>query len=641
MQEEQGDGARQDPAYAGSWPPAADEGTRQPSQPPGDEARSAADAAGSGPSGSEPPGPAAGYPQAGGYGQAGGPAQPGGYGQQSGSTHPGSPAGGYGQDGYGQPGSYGQPGGYGLGGSAQPGGFGSSGGYGQAGSYGPGGGPTQPGGYGQQGGPTQPGSPAGGYGQGGYGPGGGYTQGRGYGQPGGYGPGGPAQPGGFGPSGGYPPADYLSQPPRRSRAGGLIAYALVAVLAAGAGASAVAWIDHSSPRPAASSLPNNNLNPPGGLGNGFGGGLGGNGSGSGSSSSGVSSATERSVVNAVTPGLVDISSNLTYQDGTAAATGMVISSNGLVLTNNHVIDGTQGLTARLVTTGQRFTARWLGYDKSSDIAVIQLVGASGLKTVPMGDSDAVKLNDQVVAMGNADGAGGAPAVTGTITGLNRTITASDDGSFSSETLHGMIQTDAQIVPGDSGGPLANTSGQVIGMDTAAATGSVEGSQQDVGFAIPINKALAIARQIIAGQASSSVQIGATGFLGVIVPSQKASQSSDPATERNLEAQAEQGAVGPPTRCVQNDIEAGVPASVAPAKSGALIISDLCGTAADRAGLRGGDVITKVDGQPVTTPTSLDNLMLRFKPGQSVPVTYVDTAGATHTQNLVLGQRPPS
>jgi S1-C subfamily serine protease len=439
------------------------------------------------------------------------------------------------------------------------------------------------------------------------------------------------------PPGGYgQPAEYLQQGSgRSSRTRGLIAYAAVAALAAAAGAGIVALTtsNGSAPKSASSSSPFNQ-------GNGFpgNGGLG----GTSPSSSNISKATVRAVVHDVTPGLVDITSNLTYQDGTAAATGMIISSTGLVLTNNHVINGTNGLTATLVSTGQRFKANWLGYDKTGDVAVIQLVGASGLKTVPLGNSSDVKMNSQVVAMGNADGAGGAPAVTGAITGLNKTITAGDDGS-SSETLHGMLQTDADIVPGDSGGPLASTSGQVIGMDTAASTGSLgSGSQQNFGFAIPINTALTIAHQIIAGQSSSTVQIGATGFMGVIVPADKASKSSSPRTERQLQIQEEQGVgVAPPVSCVGNDVQAGVPGSVAPVKSGALIISDLCGTAADQAGIRAGDVIISVAGHPVTTPAGLDNLMLQFKAGASVPVTWVDTTGKTHIQSLVLGPRPPT
>ena len=161
------------------------------------------------------------------------------------------------------------------------------------------------------------------------------------------------------------------------------------------------------------------------------------GNSGGNSHSGVSPSTERTVINSVKPGLVDISSNLQYQGSQAAATGMVISSDGLVLTNNHVITDTTQLYAVVVATGQRFSARWLGYDSTDDVAVIKLVNAHGLKTVPLGDSSKVKVGDGVVAMGNADGAGGVTPAAGTITGLNKTITASDSGEATSETLHGI------------------------------------------------------------------------------------------------------------------------------------------------------------------------------------------------------------
>ena len=153
---------------------------------------------------------------------------------------------------------------------------------------------------------------------------------------------------------------------------------------------------------------------------------------------------------------------------------MIISPSGLVLTNNHVINGTTGLTAIVASTGQRYTATWLGYDKGSDVAVIKLDGASGLRTVPIGDSSNVKIGDDVVGMGNANGTGRISYVSGTITDVDQTITASDDGSGEApERLTGMLQTNAQIIPGDSGGPLVSTGGKVIGMDTAASVAGVE------------------------------------------------------------------------------------------------------------------------------------------------------------------------
>ncbi len=208
-------------------------------------------------------------------------------------------------------------------------------------------------------------------------------------------------------------------------------------------------------------------------------------------------------MSAVRPGLVDISSNLGYQGSQAAATGMVISADGLVLTNNHVITDTTQLYARVLATGKQYPAKWLGYDSADDVAVIKLVGAHNLRTVPLGNSASVKLGDKVIAIGNAYGAGRFAPAVGSITGMNRTITASDSGAATKETLHGMLQTNAGIVQGDSGGPLASTAGKVIGMDTAAATGSFGSTNQSVGFAIPIDKALRIARQIISGKPSPS------------------------------------------------------------------------------------------------------------------------------------------
>ena len=602
-----------------------------------------------GPYGFESPsGPArpAGDPPAGDYGY--GQPHPGfgasGYGQGS------PPAGGYGQPGYGQPGGYGQagqagsysqagpPGGYGqAGGPGQPGGYGQASGQGQPGGYGQASGQGQPGGYGQAG------QPGGGYGQ----PGGGYGQpGGGYGQPsGGYGP-----PGGYQPPGGYGmPGDYLQQPPPpRRRMTGLVAYIAVAVVAAAAGAGTVLLADqasHSSAQqPPAAGQP---ANP-------FGGGsqpstnpFGGGANQAPSGNPAVSGSTLQSVRAAIQPGIVDITSSLTYQGGTAAATGMIISKSGLVLTNNHVIEGSTGLTARIVATGQRFTAKFLGYNKSDDVAVIQLENASGLKTVPLGNSSTVKVGDGVVALGNAGGTGGTAVVSGSITGLNQSITASDDGSAASERLTNMLRTNANIVPGDSGGPLASTAGKVIGMDTAAATSSFSNGQPtDVGFAIPINRALSIARQIIAGDSSGSVTIGATGFLGVLVPAGKASQVSDPAQQQSLQIAADEAGDGgvPPPRsglnCLPNNQDSGIPAQVAGASSGALVLGALCGTPSAIAGLVPGDVITSVNGHAVTTPASLTGIMAGLQSGSKVSVTWDSVTGGSETKPITLLPAPP-
>ena len=228
------------------------------------------------------------------------------------------------------------------------------------------------------------------------------------------------------------------------------------------------------------------------------------------------------------PGLVDIMSNLKYNGETAEGTGMIISASGLVLTNNHVIDQSHSVRATLVTSSdQSFSAKVLGYDATDDVALLQLQGASRLTPVSFGNSSQVRLGTPVLALGNAEGHGGAKLRAGIINALDRSIQASDEGSNSTENLNHMLQTNARIEQGDSGGALANNAGQVIGMITAANTGSSGQSSSSggtLGFAIPINSALAIARQIASGQPSATVHIGLPGFLGVQVAT---SDSSDP------------------------------------------------------------------------------------------------------------------
>jgi S1-C subfamily serine protease len=177
---------------------------------------------------------------------------------------------------------------------------------------------------------------------------------------------------------------------------------------------------------------------------------------------------EQAIVAKVRPGLVIINTTLQYDSEAAAGTGMVINAGGLVLTNNHVIDHSTKITATVASTGATYAATVVGYDKTGDIALIRLQNASGLTTVPIGNSASIKAGTAVVALGNAEGRGTIIAKPGQVTAVNQTITASQDGgSTASETLQGMIQTNADIVPGDSGGPLASPAG-VIGRTAASA-----------------------------------------------------------------------------------------------------------------------------------------------------------------------------
>ena len=184
---------------------------------------------------------------------------------------------------------------------------------------------------------------------------------------------------------------------------------------------------------------------------------------------GSSTLTTAQIATKVNPGLVDVVSTLGYQNGEAAGTGMVLTSTGEVLTNNHVIDGATSVKVRDVGNGRTYSAKVVGYDKTHDVAVLQMVNASGLTTVSL-SSSGVQSGQKVVALGNALGKGGTPSVaTGKVTATGRTITASDEDAGNAEQLHGLIQTNAGIQPGDSGGPLVNTQGDIVGMNTAASS----------------------------------------------------------------------------------------------------------------------------------------------------------------------------
>ncbi len=298
------------------------------------------------------------------------------------------------------------------------------------------------------------------------------------------------------------------------------------------------------------------------------------------------------VYDEVEPGIVDVTSNLRYLQETAEGTGFVIdAAAGLVLTNNHVIDGATSVTVTPVMSGKSYPARVLGYDLTDDVALLQLRGVTGLKAVTLGDSSHLRMGTPVLAIGNEAGQGGSPTVApGVISSLDRTIVASDQTSGLTETLHDMMQTNADIRPGDSGGPLADAAGQVIGIDTAAG-GNIVYS----GYAIPIDQALPIAKQIAAGQPGARIQIGLPASLGVLLPD---STSTDPRRQASQELRQTGAISSSGSHCTSGDTTA-TPASIAPTGSGALVDGVLCGTVAATAGIFAGDVITSIGGRAVT------------------------------------------
>jgi S1-C subfamily serine protease len=324
------------------------------------------------------------------------------------------------------------------------------------------------------------------------------------------------------------------------------------------------------------------------------------GSGGSSGSSGVSGSAPSFNTNPITKiadsGLVDI--DTTLFDGEAAGTGIVLTSDGYILTNNHVISGADTIKVTDIGNGETYTGTVVGYDRTQDVALVKLEDASGLTTARIGNSNDVTVNESVVGIGNAGGTGGTPsAAPGRVTALGQSITAQDESNGTSENLTGLIETNADIQPGDSGGALVNTSGQVVGMDTAASSGFSIQDSGNQGFAIPINQALSIVKQIRSGTATAQIHIGPTAFLGVAI-------STD------------QG--GP---------------------SGAALEQVVAGGPADQAGLQADDVITALGGSPVTSPSDLTNLMSKQRPGDNVQVTYLDPSGNTHQAVVHLGSGP--
>jgi S1-C subfamily serine protease len=328
-------------------------------------------------------------------------------------------------------------------------------------------------------------------------------------------------------------------------------------------------------------------------------------SNNGSSSSGTGSIDVNAIATKVDPAIVNI--NTTLANGRAAGTGMLISSTGEILTNNHVIADATSIKVVIGGKGDSHDAKVVGYDVSHDVALLQITDdVKDLPTIVFGDPSKVKVGDPVVAIGNAGGVGGTPSATsGQVTALDQQVTASD-GQGNQETLEGMIQIDAPIQPGDSGGALINSDAQIIGMNTAAAGGGRFSfdmpSGSNVGFAIPIDNAVHIVSQIRSGNETETVFIGDRGLLGVQI--------------EDINGQS------------------------APVSSGALVVGVQNGSGADEQGIQNGDVVTEAAGRQVTDSDSLRAALSHFHAGDSVKVVWVDTSGNRHEASVKLVPGPP-
>jgi S1-C subfamily serine protease len=288
-------------------------------------------------------------------------------------------------------------------------------------------------------------------------------------------------------------------------------------------------------------------------------------------------------------------------EATGAGTGMVITSSGLVMTNNHVVRGATKIEVVVPGRSGSYTATVVGAAPSADVALLQIEGLSGLPTVTVADSSTLSVGQDVIAIGNAFGRGGSPTVSqGEITALGRSISVSD-GQGGSSVLANMIEIDADIHPGESGGPLVNSTGQVIGIITA---GTRNGATADLtaGYAIPSTGALAIVNEIRAGHENDAIIIGEPGYLGI------GAQELDAQTAAEL---------GVDQGIVVTDVTAGTPA--------------------DRAGITANSVITAIDGEVVSTMDELGVAIHQHGPGEQIRVTWVDSDGRhTATVRLVAG-----
>jgi S1-C subfamily serine protease len=287
-------------------------------------------------------------------------------------------------------------------------------------------------------------------------------------------------------------------------------------------------------------------------------------------------------------GLVLINTEVDFGSAMAAGTGMVIDSDGIVVTNHHVVAGSTTVSVTVPSTNQTYDADVLGYDAVTDVAVLQLEGASNLTTVTA-DTSAVAVGDTITAVGNAEGGGQLIAAPGTITATGQDITVTEDDG-STAPLSNLIAVSAALVPGDSGGALLDKDGEVVGMNVAGSTNS----RNSEGFAIPITDVQQVANSVLNGIETDNVILGRTAALGVEVSNQTTTVS---------------------------------------------IVGVISGGPAQTAGITAGSTITAIDGTQVAGVNDLTAVLSSHKPGDRVSVTWTDSSGSGHQANITLTQAP--
>ncbi|NLU83586.1 trypsin-like peptidase domain-containing protein [Rhodococcus sp. HNM0569] len=282
-----------------------------------------------------------------------------------------------------------------------------------------------------------------------------------------------------------------------------------------------------------------------------------------------------------------------------AGTGVVLSPDGLVLTNHHVVSGGRTISATHQGTGARYPVDVLGYDRTRDIAVVRLRDAQNMPTLSLGPDAALQGGESVTAVGNAEGTGRAATVRGTVIDLDQRIVARSSIDGTVNRLGGLIEVDAPVRPGDSGGPLVTEDGTVVGINTAGNAAADPARPQEGpprSYAVPVEDALEVLDVVNAGVSTDTVHVGPTPVLGVTVRD----------TRRGAEV-----------RWVSFD------------------------SPADGAGLRIGDVVTTFDGAAVRTSDEMRSRLNLLAPGDAVTLGWIDEAGASRTARLTLAEGPPN
>ncbi|HEX4520368.1 MAG TPA: trypsin-like peptidase domain-containing protein [Gaiellaceae bacterium] len=299
-----------------------------------------------------------------------------------------------------------------------------------------------------------------------------------------------------------------------------------------------------------------------------------------------------------THGIVDITTVVPYSKEVSYGTGVVLTPDGEVVTNNHVIRGATQVKVHDLDNNRRYAARIVGYSVAADVALLRLNHASGLQTIVPGP---VHVSQAVIGLGN-DGRSGSPrAEPGKVTGLAATITAfADDGG--SEKLTGLISTSAPLQPGDSGGPLLDSSGRTIGIDTAGSPLFILGpNARHRGYAIPFARVRTIVKQIGQGRTSASVHVGPTAFLGLTFQPSNAYTGLSP---------------------------------------GLTIVTVAKDSPAEAAGLRPGDLLTSINNVQLAAAPDFEAFLFRTRPGTRLRVGWTDLTGGTHAAPIVAATGPP-